>query len=263
MKSRLPAAAVALVLLGGALAAPAAQADPSTTIVISKIMTRGPAGGNDEFIELKNKSTRSGRDRRLAAVGHERERLVAERARARSRPGTELAAGAVYRLTNSQGGADRRQPDLLDRHLRRRRPAAALERRRDVGGRRRRQRGADRRRDPVPRGHWPERRARVPDRQRQQRLHPQGQWHPGHRRQRRGLRARGRPAPPPSCPKDAGGFTKITDIQTLGSAANPLCVGPTDIKIRGIVTGVDDLYGSNFDNIFPLRRRPLGPAGHA
>ncbi len=56
--------------------------------------------------------------------------------------------------------------------------------------------------------------------------------------------------PAPSCPKDAGGFTKITDIQTLGSSANPLCVGPTDIKIRGIVTGVDDLYGSNFDNIF-------------
>ena len=30
----------------------------------------------------------------------------------------------------------------------------------------------------------------------------------------------------------ANGFTKITDIQTLGSTANPLCVGPTDIKIR-------------------------------
>ena len=56
--------------------------------------------------------------------------------------------------------------------------------------------------------------------------------------------------PTPSCPKDAHGFTKITDIQTLGASANPLCVGPTDIKIRGIVTGVDDLYGSNFDNIF-------------
>ena len=42
------------------------------------------------------------------------------------------------------------------------------------------------------------------------------------------------------------GFTKITDIQTLG-AANAACNGTT-VKIRGIVTGIDDLYGSNFDS---------------
>ena len=37
-----------------ALAAPATA--QSTTIVISEYRTRGPAGGNDEFIELRNNS---------------------------------------------------------------------------------------------------------------------------------------------------------------------------------------------------------------
>ena len=39
----------------------------------------------------------------------------------------------------------------------------------------------------------------------------------------------------------------ITSIQTLG--ANAACNGTT-VKIRGIVTGIDDLYGSNFDAIY-------------
>ena len=106
-----------LVLLGGALAAPAAQADPSTTVVISKIMTRGPAGGNDEVIELKNKSTRARRDRRLAAVGHERGRDVADAPASRSRP---ARAGSRRGLPAHEQPrrTDRRQPDLLDRHLR-------------------------------------------------------------------------------------------------------------------------------------------------
>ena len=56
MKPRLPAALVTIVAVGGAFTAPAAHAEPSTTVVISKIMTRGPLGGNDEVIELKNKS---------------------------------------------------------------------------------------------------------------------------------------------------------------------------------------------------------------
>ena len=103
MKLRLPAATVALVLLGGALSAPAAQADPSTTIVISKIMTRGPAGGNDEFIELKNKSTGP-----VAIGGWQLWGTNAsgssQTARVTITAGTELAPGAIYRLTNSLGG---------------------------------------------------------------------------------------------------------------------------------------------------------------
>jgi len=50
-------AATAAVLFIGALSAPAAYAAASTTIVISQVQVRGPAGGNDEMIVLKNKST--------------------------------------------------------------------------------------------------------------------------------------------------------------------------------------------------------------
>ena len=39
----------------------------------------------------------------------------------------------------------------------------------------------------------------------------------------------------------------ITSIQTLG--ANAACNGTT-VKVRGIVTGIDDLYGSTFDAIY-------------
>jgi endonuclease/exonuclease/phosphatase family metal-dependent hydrolase len=54
-------------------------------------------------------------------------------------------------------------------------------------------------------------------------------------------------ATPAGCAADANGFTKITAIQTLGTGAN--CTGQT-VKLRGIVTGIDDLYGSNFSTIF-------------
>jgi hypothetical protein len=40
-----------------ASAAPAvAQSAPPNEIVISEFRTRGPAGGNDEFVELRNRS---------------------------------------------------------------------------------------------------------------------------------------------------------------------------------------------------------------
>ena len=55
MNLRIPLVPAA-ALLTGFLTAPAAHAAPSTTIVISKVMFRGPGGGNDELIELKNKS---------------------------------------------------------------------------------------------------------------------------------------------------------------------------------------------------------------
>src|SRR6188508_3095142 len=47
-----------LVVVGAMLLPPAppAYAAPSTTIVISGFRTRGPLGGNDEFVELFNKS---------------------------------------------------------------------------------------------------------------------------------------------------------------------------------------------------------------
>ena len=46
---------LAAVLAAGALMAlPAAAQAASTTIVISELRTRGPSGGNDEFVELRN-----------------------------------------------------------------------------------------------------------------------------------------------------------------------------------------------------------------
>jgi predicted extracellular nuclease len=49
------------------------------------------------------------------------------------------------------------------------------------------------------------------------------------------------------CAGDPNGITRISAIQTLG--ANSACNGRT-VKIRGIVTGVDDLYGSSFSAIY-------------
>jgi hypothetical protein len=56
MRSRLLALALgacALAVLGGGTSALAAADDP---VVISEFRTRGPAGGNDEFVELRNRS---------------------------------------------------------------------------------------------------------------------------------------------------------------------------------------------------------------
>ena len=46
---------------------------------------------------------------------------------------------------------------------------------------------------------------------------------------------------------DANGIVPITSIQTLG--ANAACNGTT-VKVRGIVTGIDNLYGSSYDAIY-------------
>src|SRR4051794_3357073 len=55
------------------------------------------------------------------------------------------------------------------------------------------------------------------------------------------------PVGPQPCPAGAGGIVPITSIQTLGP--NAACNGTT-VKVRGIVTGIDDLYGSSFDAIY-------------
>ena len=225
-------------------------------------MTRGPAGGNDEVIELKNKSSAP-----VAIGGWQLWGTNAsgssQTARATITGGHGTGRRRVLPAHEQPGRPDRRQPDLLDRHLRRRRPAAALERRRDVAGRRRRQRGADRHRDPVPRGRRPERRARVPDRQRRERLH----------RARTAARrtpttttptssARDDGTPTPSCPKDANGFTKITDIQTLG-ARQPALQRPDRHQDPRHRHRHRRPLRLELRQHLPLRRGPLGPAGHA
>jgi len=55
------------------------------------------------------------------------------------------------------------------------------------------------------------------------------------------------PVAPGPCDPGPDGITPITAIQTLG--ANASCNG-TIVKVHGIVTGIDDLYGSNFSSIF-------------
>src|SRR3954452_21468820 len=52
---------------------------------------------------------------------------------------------------------------------------------------------------------------------------------------------------PEPCTAGPDGIVPITRIQTLGP--NAACNGTT-VKIRGIVTGIDDLYGSTFDAIY-------------
>ena len=56
MKPRLFKIALA-ALMAAAVAAPAAQAAPSTTVVIQGVAFRGPTGGNDEYIQIRNIST--------------------------------------------------------------------------------------------------------------------------------------------------------------------------------------------------------------
>ena len=54
-------------------------------------------------------------------------------------------------------------------------------------------------------------------------------------------------AAPSPCAPDGSGITPIEHIQTLGDSS--ACDDRT-VTIRGIVTGVDDLYGSSFDAIY-------------
>ena len=94
MRRLLPAAAVLAALT---LAAPAA-ASP-TGIVISEFRFRGPAGGNDEFVELRNTTSAP------VAIGGYRlfgcSAAGAASSRATVPAGVELPAGGSYLFTNS------------------------------------------------------------------------------------------------------------------------------------------------------------------
>ena len=249
MKLRFPAATVALVLLGGALAAPAAHADPSTTVVISKIMTRGPAptGGNNEVIELKNKSTAP-----VAIGGWQvwgtNANGMSQSARVTITAGTVLAPGAIYRLTNSQGaqtGGDQTYSTGIadDGGAQLRSSAAAASVIDAVGSEALTGAGVA---------------FREGTRENPGLVFPTANGENAFTRKGGGTQDTddndadfdGPVTQPTSCPKDANGFTKITDIQSLGSTASAACNNQQNIKIRGIVTGIDDLYGSNFDNVF-------------
>ena len=102
MKPRLFKIALA-ALMAAAVAAPAAQAAPSTTVVIQGVAFRGPTGGNDEYIQIKNISTSPqaiggweiwGSNATGSAVG----------SRAKIAAGVTLPAGKSYLFINDQPG---------------------------------------------------------------------------------------------------------------------------------------------------------------
>ena len=85
-----------IVLVGGAAAETTASAQG---VVISEFRTRGPLGGNDEFIELYNASGADVPIGGWLVKGSNNAATVSTRATIPA--GTMLAAGCHYLLTNS------------------------------------------------------------------------------------------------------------------------------------------------------------------
>ncbi|MGH2968930.1 MAG: Ig-like domain-containing protein [Solirubrobacteraceae bacterium] len=93
---------LAAVLAAGALLAlPAAAPAASTTIVISELRTRGPAGGNDEFVELRNISGASVDVSGWLLQGCAATAPGNPSNRATLPASTTIPAGGSYLLTNS------------------------------------------------------------------------------------------------------------------------------------------------------------------
>ena len=107
-------------------AVPASAQVGSTTVVISEFRARGPVGGNDEFVELRNMLRRARRDRRLGAAGLPPGTPGTPSNRATVPAGVTLAPGQTYLFTNnnaSGGYSGHRggRPDVRDRDHRLRR----------------------------------------------------------------------------------------------------------------------------------------------
>ena len=262
MKLRLPAATVALVLLGGgARSAGRAGRSLHDGRDLEDHDPR-PRGRQRRVHRAQEQVDRARRDRRLAAVGDERERLVADRARHdHGRHGTGRRRGLPAH--EQPGRADRRQPDLLDRHLRRRRPAAALERGRDVPGRRRRQRVADR----APRSRSARARSRTPG----SCSRPPTATTPSSARPA----ARRTPTtttptssarttdPTPSCPKDAQRLHEDHRHPDARQRRQPALRRPDRHQDPRHRHRRRRSLRLELRLRLPLRRGPLGPAGHA
>ncbi len=231
----------AAVVLAGVAAVPAAHAAPSTTVVISKAMFRGPAGGNDELIELKNKSASP-----VAIGGWQVWGTNAAGSSQTSRvtitAGTQLAPGAVYRLVNSAGAQTGDQTYGTgvsdDGGIQLRSSAAATSVVDAVGAVNLTAANVAAYKEgtglafPTANGNNVFTRKADGTQDTDDNL---ADFDPPST------------TPPTGCAADANGFTKITAIQTLGTSAN--CFGQT-VKLRGIVTGIDNLYGSTYDAIY-------------
>jgi predicted extracellular nuclease len=254
VKSRLTALAFS-ALIAAAIAAPAAQA-ASTTVVISQIALRGPTGGNDELIQLRNVSATTqsiggwevwGSSATGSATG----------SRATIPEGTVLPVGKAYLIVNvatgtggsysgsvpgdltynmgtsDTGGVQVRNASgaVIDAVGSTGLSAAGLAYREGAGLN-------------FPTANGPDAFLRkasgtqdtddnAADFTGPQAMAPENC----------GTACSG--AQP--CQAGSNGLVPITNIQTLG--ANASCNGTT-VKVRGIVTGIDNLYGSSYDAIY-------------
>ena len=243
MKMRLPAATVALLLLGGARGAGRAGRAIDDGRDLEDHDPR-PGGRQRRGHRAQEQVHRGRRDRRLAAVGDERGRHVADRPR-HDHGGHD--AGSWRGLPARQ--QRRRDRPAATRPTRPASPTTAASQLRSsaaatsvidaVGS------DADRPRDPVPRGRrrWCSR--------------PSTATTPS------SARTTARRTPTTTTPTSSA-RTDESDAELPEGRAGlhedhrhpdagrrqPAVRRPERIKIRGIVTGVDDLYGSNFDFVF-------------
>jgi predicted extracellular nuclease len=245
VKLRLPAAA-AVAMIAAALLAPSAQA-ASTTVVIAQVSFRGPSGGNDEYIQIKNISG-APQDIGGWQIWGSNNTGSAQSQRAAVPAGVSLPAGKSFLFTNSgasgysgtvpgdvtygtgiadNGGLQLRNSagTVIDAVGSTQTVAAFRE-------------GAGLA-FPTLNGNdtFVRKGAQDTDNNPNDFDPPPATVQPENC---------GAPCAAPD-PCATAPITPISNIQTLGPNS-PLNF--QIVKIRGIVTGVDDLYGSNFDNVF-------------
>jgi predicted extracellular nuclease len=254
---RLPAIALT-ALIAAAIAAPSALAAPSTTVVISQVAFRGPAGGNDELVQIRNVSATA------QAIGGwqifgTNSTGSAVSGRATVPTGVSLPAGKSFLFTNVQpagtsgGSYSGTVPGDVEY-------STGIA---DTGGVQLRT-AAGTVVDAV--GSTGLSGAGLPFREGAGLNFPTANGGDAFLRKSGGTQDTdsntadfsGPQAAAPEacgsacavadpCAGDASGIVRINAIQTLG--ANSACDGRT-VKIRGVVTGIDDLYGSSYDAIY-------------
>jgi predicted extracellular nuclease len=90
---------LAALIAAAALAAPLSAGAASDTIVISELQTRGAAGGNDDFVELRNVSASTVDIAGWALSGCNNAGVIGVRATAP--PGARIPAGGTYVFSNT------------------------------------------------------------------------------------------------------------------------------------------------------------------
>jgi len=251
VKLRLPAVAAA-VLLAAALLAPSAFA-ASTTVVIAQVSFRGPKGGNDEYVQIKNISAAPQNIGGWQIWGSNNAG-TSQTARASVPNGISLPAGASYLFTNngSSGYSGSVPGDATY--------GTGIS---DNGGLQLRAADGATVIDAV--GSDQLTGAGVVFREGAGLNFPTANGNDTFVRKAGGAQDSDNnpndfdPPPATVAPVNCGAvcavadpctplpITPISDIQTLDPSSPKN--GQT-VKIRGIVTGVDDLYGSNFDSVF-------------